>query len=168
MRRIIREKEPARPSTRLSTLADAEQTDRGPTAPVPSRRKLVHLVRGDLDWIVMKCLEKDRTRRYETANGLAQDIDAAFTGRRGDGPAAEQVLQVQEVNSPQPAGLRRELGGGHCAGAGRRVQLMAGGPGPESGEPGSTATCGVGESARGGRGHLEVSHRSLPEPGSGA
>ena len=36
--------------------------------------KLIHLVRGDLDWIVMKCLEKDRTRRYETANGLAADI----------------------------------------------------------------------------------------------
>ena len=36
--------------------------------------KLIHLMRGDLDWIVMKCLEKDRTRRYETANGLAADI----------------------------------------------------------------------------------------------
>ena len=42
---------------------------RGTEAP-----KLVHLVRGDLDWIVMKCLEKDRTRRYETASGLAADI----------------------------------------------------------------------------------------------
>jgi len=37
--------------------------------------KLIHLVRGDLDWIVMKCLEKDRTRRYETANGLALDLE---------------------------------------------------------------------------------------------
>src|SRR5215470_3570237 len=36
--------------------------------------KLIHLLRGDLDWIVMKCLEKDRARRYETANGLARDI----------------------------------------------------------------------------------------------
>src|SRR5439155_14726963 len=36
--------------------------------------KLVHLLRGDLDWIVMKCLEKDRTRRYETASALASDI----------------------------------------------------------------------------------------------
>jgi eukaryotic-like serine/threonine-protein kinase len=73
MRRIIREKEPPRPSTRLSTLDEAEQTT------VASRRqtelpKLMHQVRGDLDWIVMKCLEKDRTRRYETANGLANDI----------------------------------------------------------------------------------------------
>lgn len=36
--------------------------------------KLIHVLRGDLDWIVMKCLEKDRARRYETANGLAADL----------------------------------------------------------------------------------------------
>ena len=41
--------------------------------PAPKRPKLIHLLRGDLDWIVMKSLEKDRTRRYETANGLAND-----------------------------------------------------------------------------------------------
>src|SRR3989454_10078249 len=73
MRRTIREKEPDRPSTRLSTLAEGELTTvakhRHTEAP-----RLIHLVRGDLDWIVMKCLEKDRTRRYETANGLASDI----------------------------------------------------------------------------------------------
>ena len=73
MRRIIREQEPMRPSTRISTLEAADQTT------VAKRRnseppQLIHLVRGDLDWIVMKCLEKDRTRRYETANGLAHDI----------------------------------------------------------------------------------------------
>jgi len=73
MRRTIREKEPERPSTRLSTMLDADLTAvahlRHSDAP-----KLVHLLRGDLDWIVMKALEKDRTRRYETANGLAMDI----------------------------------------------------------------------------------------------
>jgi len=73
MRRIIREREPMRPSTRISTLEAADQTT------VARRRnseppQLIHVVRGDLDWIVMKCLEKDRTRRYETANGLAHDI----------------------------------------------------------------------------------------------
>jgi len=73
IRRIIREEEPQRPSTRLSTLDAAEQTN------VAKQRqseppKLVSIVRGDLDWIVMKCLEKDRTRRYETANGLAADV----------------------------------------------------------------------------------------------
>jgi WD40 repeat protein len=73
VRRIIREEEPMRPSTRLHTLDLAEQTT------VAKHRqsdppKLAHLIRGDLDWIVMKALEKDRTRRYETANGLASDI----------------------------------------------------------------------------------------------
>jgi serine/threonine protein kinase/tetratricopeptide (TPR) repeat protein len=73
IRRIIREEEPPRPSTRLHTLGAEEQTT------VAKHRqsdppKLVHLIRGDLDWIVMKCLEKDRGRRYETANGLADDI----------------------------------------------------------------------------------------------
>jgi tetratricopeptide (TPR) repeat protein len=73
MRRTIREKEPARPSTRVSTLRGEELTTtakrRGLDAP-----KLINVLRGDLDWIVMKCLEKDRARRYETANGLASDI----------------------------------------------------------------------------------------------
>jgi eukaryotic-like serine/threonine-protein kinase len=73
MRRTIREKEPERPSTRLSTLPDNELSttarSRGLEAP-----KLISQLRGDLDWIVMKCLEKDRARRYETANGLAADI----------------------------------------------------------------------------------------------
>ena len=74
MRRIIREQEPARPSTRISTLGAEEQTTiaRRRQVEVP---KLIHQVRGDLDWIVMKCLEKDRTRRYETANGLAADLE---------------------------------------------------------------------------------------------
>jgi tetratricopeptide (TPR) repeat protein len=74
MRRTIREKEPARPSTRVSTLRGDELTTtakrRGLEPP-----KLISLLRGDLDWIVMKCLEKDRSRRYETANGLARDIE---------------------------------------------------------------------------------------------
>jgi tetratricopeptide (TPR) repeat protein len=62
-----------RPSTRLSTMIDADLTE------IAHQRqseptKLTRFIRGDLDWIVMKCLEKDRTRRYETANGLATDI----------------------------------------------------------------------------------------------
>src|SRR5207249_2254859 len=73
IRRIIREEEPPRPSTRLSTLnADEKTTVAKQRQADPPR--LIHLVRGDLDWIAMKCLEKDRTRRYDTANGLAMDI----------------------------------------------------------------------------------------------
>src|SRR5947209_5254787 len=74
MRRMIRERDPVRPSTRISTLDAAEQTTIARRRQVEAP-KLIHIVRGDLDWIVMKCLEKDRTRRYETTNGLAGDIE---------------------------------------------------------------------------------------------
>jgi len=71
MLRIIREVEPPKPSARLSS------SDLLPS--IAAKRKLepqrlTRLVHGDLDWIVMKCLEKDRGRRYETANGLALDV----------------------------------------------------------------------------------------------
>jgi serine/threonine protein kinase/Tfp pilus assembly protein PilF len=75
MRRMIREQEPARPSTRLSTLLAAELTTTAKHRHVEAP-KLVRLLRGDLDWIVMKCLEKDRTRRYETASSFAEDIES--------------------------------------------------------------------------------------------
>jgi serine/threonine protein kinase len=72
MRRIIREEEPPNPSTRLSALG-AERTavsaNRGADA-----RQLDRAIRGELDWIVMKALEKDRRRRYETANDFAADV----------------------------------------------------------------------------------------------
>jgi tetratricopeptide (TPR) repeat protein len=74
MRRTILEKEPPRPSTRLSAMG-AEALAMTATARDTEVPKLVHLLRGDLDWIVMKALEKDRGRRYETANDLARDID---------------------------------------------------------------------------------------------
>jgi serine/threonine protein kinase/tetratricopeptide (TPR) repeat protein len=74
MRRMLREKEPARPSTKLSTLMGAELTLAASRRRVEAP-KLVRLIRGDLDWIVMKCLEKDRTRRYETASRFADDIE---------------------------------------------------------------------------------------------
>ncbi|HEV3301424.1 MAG TPA: protein kinase, partial [Planctomycetaceae bacterium] len=70
--RIIREEEPPRPSNRLST-SEALASIAATRATEPS--KLAKLMRGELDWIVMKCLEKDRSRRYETANGLAHDLE---------------------------------------------------------------------------------------------
>ena len=73
MQRIICEQDPVKPSTKLTTLGgklDDIAKHRSSTAD-----QLRKSVRGDLDWIVMKCLEKDRTRRYETANGLAMDIE---------------------------------------------------------------------------------------------
>jgi eukaryotic-like serine/threonine-protein kinase len=71
MVRIIREEEPSKPSTRLSSeeslpsLAALRQTE---------PKKLMAMLRSELDWVVMKCLEKQRDRRYETANGLARDL----------------------------------------------------------------------------------------------
>src|SRR5580704_9914617 len=73
MRRRIRETEPARPSNRLSGMTGADSTSTAKRRGMEAQR-LITLLRGDLDWVVMKCLEKDRTRRYETANGLAVDI----------------------------------------------------------------------------------------------
>jgi WD40 repeat protein/serine/threonine protein kinase len=78
MLRIIREEDPPKPSTRLSTsvtlpsLAAQRRVE-------PSR--LSSLLCGELDWIVMKCLEKDRSRRYESASSLAADIDAYLTDK---------------------------------------------------------------------------------------
>ncbi|HEY2952152.1 MAG TPA: serine/threonine-protein kinase [Verrucomicrobiae bacterium] len=92
MRRTIREQEPARPSTRLTmelVAADVrrlhskseirdpkseEEEVRASSRRLLQVKELIPLLRGDLDWIVMKALEKDRTRRYDTANGLATDI----------------------------------------------------------------------------------------------
>jgi hypothetical protein len=77
VKRLIREEEPPRPSARLSStdtlpsLAAGRQTE-------PA--KLTKLVRGELDWIAMKALEKDRTRRYETATGFAADVQRYLTG----------------------------------------------------------------------------------------
>jgi serine/threonine protein kinase len=73
IRRVIREEEPVRPSAHLARLTPEQ------LAAVSKRRKtdparLVRTVRGDLDWIVIKAVEKDRMRRYETANGLALDV----------------------------------------------------------------------------------------------
>jgi WD40 repeat protein/serine/threonine protein kinase len=72
MFRILREEDPPRPSTKLSTDASL------PTAAAVRRtdpRKLAALLRGELDWIVLKCLEKDRTRRYESASALGRDVE---------------------------------------------------------------------------------------------
>jgi serine/threonine protein kinase/tetratricopeptide (TPR) repeat protein len=72
MRRIIREEEPPKPSTRMSTVGKLATTASQKRQGDP--RKLSKLFRGELDWIVMKALEKERSRRYETASGLAADV----------------------------------------------------------------------------------------------
>jgi tetratricopeptide (TPR) repeat protein len=91
MRRIIREEEPPRPSTRLSTLGQAASTASARRQTDP--RRLSQALRGELDWVVMKCLEKDRDRRYETAAALAQDI--------------ERYLRDEPVHACPPSALYR-------------------------------------------------------------
>ena len=74
LRRTVREQEPLSPSAKLQTLNNEELTKTARRRHVEPPRLLSQL-RGDLDWIVLKCLEKDRTRRYATANALAMDIE---------------------------------------------------------------------------------------------
>src|SRR5688572_14235898 len=96
MRRKIREDEPPRPSTRLSTMQAMDLTaiaqHRQADAP-----KLIHLVHGDLDWIVMKCLEKDRTRRYETANALALDLKCHLQNEPVSARPPSRAYQFQKL-----------------------------------------------------------------------
>ncbi len=99
IRRRIREEEPPRPSTRLSRSGERSTlvaTNRGTDPPT-----LLRQLRGDLDWITMKALEKDRTRRYETANGFALDL--------------ERYLGHQPVRArpPSPLYLARKFGRRH-------------------------------------------------------
>src|SRR5439155_19638722 len=70
--RMIKEEEPPKPSTRLSDSGEALVSISAQRQMEPA--KLTKLMRGELDWIVMKSLEKDRNRRYETANALAADV----------------------------------------------------------------------------------------------
>jgi eukaryotic-like serine/threonine-protein kinase len=96
IRRVIREQEPVRPSTRLSKLTDADLTS------VARRRHseppaLIRAVHGDLDWIVMKALEKDRTRRYPTANGLALDIQRFLADETVSARPPSKLYKLQKA-----------------------------------------------------------------------
>ena len=121
IRRMIREEEPPRPSMRLSS------TDTLPSLATfrhTEPAKLKKLVRGELDWIVMKALEKDRTRRYETANGLARDIQRYLDDEVVEAASSQHRLPDRQVRSPaQGAGDRRGLGVVCLAGRDRRHDL---------------------------------------------
>ena len=94
MLRVIKEEEPHKPSTKLSSslklpsIAASRQTE---------PKKLTALVRGELDWIVMKALEKDRSRRYETANGLGQDVQRYLTGEPVMAAPASTVYRLRKL-----------------------------------------------------------------------
>ena len=95
MLKTIREVDPPKPSTRLSQSAHdlANISAKRHTEP----RRLQKLIAGDLDWIVMKCLEKDRTRRYETANGLALDIQRHLQDEAVTASPPGQLYKLQKL-----------------------------------------------------------------------
>ena len=117
IRRIIREEEPPKPSTRISTMG-------GTVTAVAAHRqadplRLAQLLRGDLDWIVMKALDKDRTRRYDTATGLALDVERYLADEPVRGLSAITALPGAEICA---AASRRGVGRlGRVLGAGGRV-----------------------------------------------
>jgi serine/threonine protein kinase len=96
IRRVVREQEPVSPSARLSKLTDADLTTVAQYRhSEPST--LVRTVRGDLDWIVMKALEKDRTRRYATANGLALDIQRFLANEPVSARPPSKIYKLQKA-----------------------------------------------------------------------
>ncbi len=139
MLRVIKEMEPPKPSTKLSqsgtlpSIAAHRQTE---------PHKLTALVRGELDWIVMKALEKDRNRRYETANGLRDGRAALPGGGAGAGGAGERGVSAAEIcEAAQGAGDGGGTGAADVAGRHCRHDV-----GPAAGGP--TAAVGRGEEAR--------------------
>jgi eukaryotic-like serine/threonine-protein kinase len=93
---FIREKEPPRPSARLTTLTP-EELDTVAQCRQIHPASLPKLLRGDLDWIVMCAVEKDRGRRYETANGLAQDIQRYLDNEPVLARPPSQIYRLQKV-----------------------------------------------------------------------
>jgi serine/threonine protein kinase len=96
MRRMIREYEPQRPSSRLVNQESSDSTStakrHGTDAP-----KLIKMVRGDLDWVVMKCLEKDRSRRYETSGNLAADVQRFLHDEPVEARPPSQLYRFQKL-----------------------------------------------------------------------
>src|SRR5688500_9117431 len=108
IQRMIREVDPPRPSTRISGLGKTLVTTAAHRRTEP--RKLGQLMRRDLDWVVMKCLEKDRTRRYETASGLAADVRRYL---------ADEAVQARPTSAAYRTAkfVRKHKAGAFAAGA---------------------------------------------------
>jgi serine/threonine protein kinase len=102
IRRLIREEEPPKPSTRLSS-SDSLASIAAQRHLEPA--KLSKLVRGDLDWITMKALEKDRTRRYETVNALARDIQRYLANEMVEASPPSTVYRLRKLASNHKVAL---------------------------------------------------------------
>jgi WD40 repeat protein/serine/threonine protein kinase len=108
IRRLIREEEPPKPSTRLSAsgMALAAISAQRQTEPA----KLTRLVRGELDWIVMKALEKDRNRRYESANSLGRDVERYLHDEPVEACPPTTGYKLQKFARKHKAGLATAAG----------------------------------------------------------
>jgi serine/threonine protein kinase len=96
IRRVIREQEPVCPSTRLSRMTGADLTTIAQSH-MSEPPTLIHAVRGDLDWIAMKALEKDRRRRYETANGMALDVERYLANEPVSARPPSQLYKLRKT-----------------------------------------------------------------------
>ena len=123
---MIREEESPRPSLRLSTT---EELPSIAACRNIEPRKLSGLVRGELDWIVMKALEKDRNRRYETANGLAADLRRYLDDEPVQACPPSAALPPEEVRAEEPGPAGDGVGVRGPAGPWRRAEHLAGRPG---------------------------------------
>jgi len=103
VRRMICEREPLKPSTRLRSLG-AKQMEVAKCRQTQAQA-LTRIIHGDLDWIVMKCLEKDRTRRYETANSVAIDVEHHLRGEPVTAAAPSKRYRVQKFIHRHRTGL---------------------------------------------------------------
>src|SRR4051812_7476811 len=127
IRRIIKEEEPPKPSTRLTALGATLTTVSARRGTDPAR--LSKLVRGELDWIVMRCLEKDRARRYETVAGLAKDVQHYLADEAVEARPASVWYRLRRGQPRARAPSAWTPAGSPCSlrGAGR-VSRAAGGP----------------------------------------
>ena len=132
--RMIKEEEPPRPSTRLSDSGEALASISAQRHMEPA--KLTKLVRGELDWIVMKTLEKDRNRRYETANGFAADVQRYLDDEpvQACPPSAGTGCGSSRGGTGRPADGRP---GGRRAAGRYRGERVAGGAGQARRKPGA-------------------------------
>jgi serine/threonine protein kinase len=96
MRRTLREQEPQPPSSMITLLRKTEQ-GLGTSRRHSEAPKLISQIKGDLDWIVMKALEKDRNRRYDTANGLAMDIQRFLDSEPLVARPPSQLYRLQKL-----------------------------------------------------------------------
>jgi len=102
-RRILREEEPPRPSNQLSTLGASLSTVSERRGVDP--RKLTQTLHGELDWIVMKCLDKDRTRRYETASNFAADVQRYLNDEAVEASPPSKLYRLRKFARRHKAGL---------------------------------------------------------------